>query len=181
MRRLFVMLLLLLPLPALTAEFGTVMLDRSAISFVSKQMGVPVVGAFSRFAAQIRLDPARPEAGQARIDIDLASIDAGSAEANEEVRGKDWFDVRQFPRAVFVSGSVKVLGGGRYETVGKMTIKGKTLEIRAPFTLKQEKDTLILDGAFPLRRLDFGIGTGVWGDTSVVANEVQVKFHFVVK
>ncbi|MDP3482520.1 MAG: YceI family protein, partial [Sulfuricella sp.] len=72
-------------------------------------------------------------------------------------------------------------GGGHFEAFGKMTIKGKTLESRAPFTLKQEKGVLILDGAFPLRRLAYGIGSGVWSDTSVVADEVQVKFHFVLK
>jgi polyisoprenoid-binding protein YceI len=62
-----------------------------------------------------------------------------------------------------------------------MTIKGKTLEARAPFTLKQEKGVLILDGTFPLKRLDYDIGSGVWSDTSVVADEVLVKFHFVLK
>jgi polyisoprenoid-binding protein YceI len=37
-----------------------------------------------------------------------------------------------------------------------------------------------VDGSFPLKRLDYGIGSGVWGDTSVVADEVQVRFHLVL-
>jgi len=36
---------------------------------------------------------------------------------------------------------------------------------------------LILGGAFPLKRLAYGIGSGVWSDTSMVADEFQVKFH----
>jgi len=163
------------------AEFSTVQLDKSSIAFVSKQMNVPVEGAFKKFAAQIALDPAKPEAGRARIEIDLASIDAGSSDADDEVKGKSWFNVREFPKASFVSSSVKALGGGRFEATGKMSIKGKTLDQRAPFTLKQEKGVLILDGTFPLKRLDYGIGSGIWGDTSVVADEFQVKFHFVLK
>lgn len=162
-------------------ELSAVQLDQSTIAFVSRQMNVPVEGAFKKFSAQIHIDPARPEAGHARIEIDLASIDAGSAEANDEVKSKSWFNTREFPKASFVSSAVKALGGGRFEAFGKMTIKGKTLESRAPFTLKQEKGVLILDGAFPLKRLDYGIGSGVWSDTSVVADEVQVKFHFVLK
>lgn len=163
------------------AEFGTLQADKSTLTFVSKQMGVPVEGTFRKFTAQIRVDPAKADAGHAQIDIDLNGIDAGSAEANDEVKGKSWFNVREFPKASFVSSSVKALGGGRFEASGKMTLKGKTIDMRAPFTLRQEKDVLTLDGTFPLKRLDFGIGSGVWSDTSVVADEVQVKFHFILK
>ena len=181
MIRLFTTLALLAAGLAHGAEFSSMQPDKSTIAFVSKQMSVPVEGAFRKFAAQIHLDPAKPEAGRALIEIELASIDAGSVEANDEVKGKSWFNVREFPKASFVSSSVKALGGGRFETSGKMTIRGKTLEARAAFTLKQEKGVLILDGTFPLKRLDYGIGSGAWSDTSVVADEVQVKFHFVLK
>ena len=181
MIRLLAILSLLSSSFAYGAELSAVQLDQSSIAFVSRQMNVPVEGAFKKFGAQINIDPVRPETGRARIEIDLASIDAGSTEANDEVKSKSWFNTREFPKASFVSSAVKALGGGRFEAVGKMTIKGKTLESRAPFTLKQEKGVLILDGAFPLKRLDYGIGSGVWSDTSVVADEVLVKFHFVLK
>lgn len=181
MIRLFTALALLTFGAANAAEFAALQADKSALTFVSKQMGVPVEGAFRKFTAQIRIDPARPETGHARIDIDLTGIDAGSAEADDEVKGKSWFNVREFPKASFVSNSVKALGGGRFEAGGKMTIKGKTVEMRAPFILRQEKGVLILDGTFPLKRLDYGIGSGVWGDTSVVADEVLIKFHFTLK
>ena len=181
MIRLLAILSLLASSFAYGAELSAVQLDKSSIAFVSRQMNVPVEGAFKKFTAQINIEPARPENGRARIEIDLASIDAGSTEANDEVKSKSWFNTREFPKASFVSSAVKALGDGRYEAIGKMTVKGKTLESRAPFTLKQEKGVLILDGAFPLKRLDYGIGSGVWSDTSVVADEVLVKFHFVLK
>lgn len=180
MMQLFSLLLLLTAGVAQAAEFGMLQADRSTIAFVSKQMNVPVEGTFRKFSAQLALDPARPEGGRAMIEIDLASIDAGSAEANDEVKGKNWFNVREFPKASFSSTSVRSLGAGRYETAGRMSIKGRTLEVRAPFTLRQEKDSLVVDGSFPLNRLDYGIGSGIWSDTSVVADEVQVKFHFVL-
>jgi polyisoprenoid-binding protein YceI len=31
-------------------------------------------------------------------------------------------------------------------------------------------------GSFTIKRLDFRIGDGEWADTSMVANDVQVKF-----
>jgi len=163
------------------AEFSKVQADKSRITFVSKQMGVPVEGAFKKFTAQVRINPAKAEAGKANIEIDLASIDAGGAEANDEVKGKSWFNVAEFPKAVFVSSYVKALGGGKFEANGKMTIKGKSMDMRAPFTLIEDKGVLEVVGEFPLKRLDFGIGSGLWSDTSVVADEVQIKFHLLLK
>lgn len=174
------LLFLLMAGSAQAAEFASLQAEKSTIAFVSRQMNVPVEGAFRKYSAQIVIDPAKPEAGHVQIEIDLASIDAGSTEANEEVKGKSWFNVRDFPRASFSSASIRSLGVGRYETGGKLSIKGKLQDIRAPFTLRQEKDNLFLDGSFLLKRLDYGIGSGVWSDTSVVADEVQVKFHFVL-
>lgn len=172
--------LLLTTSPASGAEFTVLRPQQSIISFVSKQMGVPVEGGFRKFTARIAVDPARPEAGTARIDIDLASIDTGSAEADAEVAGKAWFDTKNHPTASFVSGSIKQPGKGRYEALGKLTIKGKTLDVRAPFTLKQNADTLVIDGMFPIKRLDYGIGSGIWGDPDTVADEVQIRFHFTL-
>ena len=36
-------------------------------------------------------------------------------------------------------------------------------------------------GSFTLKRLDFNVGGGDWGDPSIVANEVQVKFKLALK
>ena len=77
MIRLLAILAMLASSFAYGAELSTVQLDKSSIAFVSKQMNVPVEGVFKKFTAQINIDPARPEAGHARVEIDLARIDAG--------------------------------------------------------------------------------------------------------
>ncbi len=176
----FLGLLAALPLVAAAAEFNAVQVDKSRVAFVSKQMGVPVDGNFRKFSAQIALDPARPEAGRARIEIELASIDAGSSEANDEVKSRNWFNTREFPTAKFVATGVKALGNGHFEAKGQMTIKGKTREVVAPFSYRMENADAVIEGAIPLMRLQYGIGEGVWSDTATVADEVQVKFRFTV-
>ena len=170
----------LLPLAATAAEFNVVQADKSQIAFVSKQMGVPVEGRFKKFAAQVAFDPAKPETGRAQIEIDLASIDAGSAEANDEVKGKGWFNTREFPTAKFVATGVKAIGGGRFEARGQMTIKGRTREVVAPFAYKADGANAVIEGSIPVMRLQYGIGEGMWSDTGTVADEVQVKFRFTV-
>lgn len=167
-------------LPASAGEFGTVQLDKSRITFVSKQMNVPIDGRFTKFNAQIAFDPAKPEAGRAQIEIDLNSIDAGSDDANVEVKRKAWFDTRNFPTAKFVSSGVKLLGSGRFEATGKMTIKGRTHDVVAPFTFKQDGNGGRFDGSFTVKRLQYAIGEGPWADTSTVADEVVIRFSIVV-
>ena len=148
MKYLLMIPLLLAASPAPGAEFTVLRPQQSSITFVSKQMGVPVEGNFRKFAARIAVDPARLESGSAHIDIDLASIDTGIAEADVEVAGKAWFDTKNHPVASFVSGSVKPSGKDRHEVLGKLSIKGRSLDVKAPFTLKQNADTLIIDGTF---------------------------------
>jgi polyisoprenoid-binding protein YceI len=152
---------------------------KSTITFVSKQMNVPVQGKFGRFSIQLAFDAAKPSEGRVQVELDLASIDTGSEEANDEVKSKGWFDVKNYPTARFVSSTVRSLGSGRYELAGKLTIKGRIKDVVAPFTftLTPAGQEAVFDGAFVLKRLDYGIGEGVWSDTDTVANEVQVKFH----
>jgi polyisoprenoid-binding protein YceI len=151
--------------------------DKSTITFVSKQMNVPVEGKFGKFSVRLAFDAAKPNEGRVQVELDLASIDTGSEEANDEVKSKEWFDVKNHPTARFVSSAVKSLGPGRYELAGKLTIKGRTRDVVAPFTFKPAGQGAVFDGAFVLKRLDYAIGEGVWSDTDTVANEVQVKFR----
>lgn len=160
-------------------QFNQMLSDKSSISFSYKQMNVPLDGKFKKFVAQLDFDPAKPEAAQAKFDIDLASIDTGSSDGDEEVAGKDWFNAKAFPTAKFVSTGVKALGANRFEVQGKLTIKGKTLPVTAPFTFKPDAALAMFDGSFTIKRLDYAIGEGEWADVSTVANEVQIKFHIV--
>ena len=157
-------------------EYNQVQADKSRIGFGYKQMGVAMDGKFKKFASQLSFDPAQPANAKATIDVDLASVDTGTSEANAEVAGKPWFNTKAFPTAQFVSSSVKPLGGNRFEVAGQLTIKGKTQPVVAPTTVTVQGDQATFDGSFVIKRADFAIGEGDWADFSVVANEIQVKF-----
>lgn len=162
---------------AQAVEYGTV--QSTQVTFVSKQMGVAVEGGFKKAVAQIAFDPAKLTVARAQVDIDMASIDAGSKEADDEVKGKNWLAVAANPKASFVAASVKSLGGNRYEALGKLTIKGKSRDVTAPFTVTPNANGAVFDGSFVLKRAEFGIGEGVWADFDTVANEVQIRFRVV--
>jgi polyisoprenoid-binding protein YceI len=170
---------LALALPAQAVEFKQFQPAKSSLSFVSKQMNVPVEGQFKSFRSTIVFDPAKPAAAKAELEIDMTSIDAGSKDANDEVAGRVWFNSKAFPTAKFVAVSVKPLGNNRYEVAGKMTIKGKTLDLTTPVTVRQDGNAATFEGSLVIKRADYGIGEGIWADFGTVANEVQIKFRLV--
>lgn len=177
MRNIFFTAALCAAFSAQAVEYTQVQTDKSAISFTYQQMGVAVDGKFKRFSSQMNFDPAKPAVAKASFEVELASVDTGAAEGDQEVAGKSWFNTSAFPRASFVSSAVKPLGGNRYEVAGKLSIKGKTQEIVIPATFTPQGNSGIFDGAFTLRRADFSIGEGSWAKFDIVANEVKLKFR----
>lgn len=172
--------IVLATLPALAATAQRIVPDKSYIRFVTKQMNVPVEGRFRKFEGSVAFDPAKPEATQADFEVELASIDLGTADGDTEAKRKPWLDVEAFPRARFVASTVKALGPGRYEAAGALTIKGISQNIVAPFTLAESAGLRTIEGQFPLKRLQFRIGDGPWADTETVADEVLVRFRFAI-
>lgn len=153
---------------------------QSEIAFVSKQMGVPVEGKFRKFDAQVSLDPKRPEGGNVALTIDVGSASLGVPETDAELPKAPWFNALRFPQASFQSSTIKSLGSGKFEVKGVLNIKGNTRELVVPVALAQQGAASIATGSFAIRRLDFKIGEGEWADTSMVANDVQVKFKLAL-
>ncbi|MDR5770526.1 YceI family protein [Caballeronia sp. LP006] len=153
--------------------------SKSSVTATSKQMNVPTDGKFNKFTAQISFDPAKPAAGSANITIDTGSYDLGDDDYNKQVRGKEWFDAATYPTATFVSSAIAPAGGNQYKVTGKITIKGKSQTVTVPVTITQQGATETFDGSLPIKRNQFDIGTGEWKDTSVVADDVVIKFHIV--
>jgi polyisoprenoid-binding protein YceI len=165
--------------PAAGAQ--TVVPAQSEISFVSKQMGVPVEGKFKKWTAQISFDPKKPEAGKVSFSIDTGSASFGAPETDAEVPKPAWFNVAKFPQASFQSGAIKASGNNRYDVSGKLTIKGAVHDVVVPVTLAPGAGGQgSASGSFTIKRLDFKIGEGEWSDTSMVANEVQVRFKLAL-
>ena len=149
---------------------------QSEISFSVKQMGVPIEGRFRKFDAQLAFDPKQPQAGKVTIAIDTSSATFGIAETDAELPRAPWFDTAKFPQATFQSSAIKAAGPARFEVAGKLAVKGSARDVVVPVALAQAGGVTTATGAFTIRRLDFKIGEGEWTDTSMVANDVVVKF-----
>ncbi len=171
---------LLLAFPAFAQAPQKLVAGKSQIRFAFQQMGVSVEGRFRKFDASVSFDPRKPDKTRAAFEVELGSIDMGSVEGETEARRKPWLHVDSFPRATFVAASVESAGPGKFVASGPLTIKGATQAITAPFTVTDAGGMRTVEGQFPLRRLQFRIGEGAWSDTDTVADEVTVRFRFVI-
>jgi polyisoprenoid-binding protein YceI len=173
--------IVLLALLAPCAGAQPVLYDKSEIRFVSKQMGVDVEGRFRKWKATVDIRPDDLAQSRAELDIDLASIDLASEEAETELRRKDWFDTARFPVAQFKSSAIKASGSDRYDVAGRLTLKGATRDMVIPVQVRKDAaGNTIAEGQFVLKRFAFNIGDGPWSDPSVVADDVLVRVRIVL-
>ena len=153
---------------------------QSEVQFTARQMGVPLEGHFKKFDAQVSFDPAKLATSKIVFTVDTGSATMGSHETDAELPKATWFNVPQFPQATFQSSAIKALGAGKFEVTGKLSIKGMARDVVVPVTLVQNGATTLATGALPLKRLAFKIGENEWADTSMVADDVQVKFKLAL-
>ncbi len=174
-------LLLFFALQLGSAHAAAIDASKSSVTATFKQIGVEVTAKFKTLHGAIDFDPANPANGKAQIAVALSDFDLGEAEYNQELQKKAWFDAAQFPQATFVSNSIKAAGAGKLLVQGKLSIKGKVLDVTVPVAYKQEGKTQSFEGALPIKRLYFNIGEGEWKDTDTLADEVTIKFNVVTE
>ena len=161
---------------AQAVEYKSIQIDKSSVTFGYQQMGVSMDGKFKKINAQLNFDPAKLASAKAVIDIDLASVDTGSDEADHELVGKTWFNVASYPKASFELQQIKSTGPNQFEATGQLNIKGKSVVVKAPLKYAAQGATGVFTGSFVIHRADFGIGDGPWSKFDVVANDIQVRF-----
>jgi len=169
---------------ALTAAFvaaaagdPTIDAAKSSITATFRQENVPVDAPLKKFNGRIDYNPAQPGAAKAALEVDTGSLDIGSPDYNAEVAKKEWMDSGTYPKASFISTSVKPGAPGHLDATGTFTMKGKTQTLTVPVTISKSGTATVFDGTFEISRAAFGIGAKEWND--VVDDKVKVHFHLV--
>ncbi len=160
----------------------TVVHDKSAITFKPTQLGSAFTGHFGVFAATIAFSPDDLAHSHVMIDVHMSTATTGAPDRDANLMSGEWFNVAQFPDAVFTSTAFHKVGKDAFAADGTLTIKGVSVPVRLPFRLDIKAGThgeqvATADGAVTLDRTAFNIGTGRWKSADVIANQVPVQFH----
>lgn len=104
--------------------------SHTSVGFTVRHLMVTKVrGSFEKVSGTVKYDPNEPEKIVIDATIDAASINTGEAKRDEHLRSPDFFDVAKHPTLTFKSKKAKVLGKGKLEVIGDLTIRGVTKEV----------------------------------------------------
>lgn len=139
----------------------------ASINFSIKHLGYSVLtGRFDKFDGEFTYDPAKPEASTINVTIDTTSINSNHAERDKHLRSADFLNVDKFPKATFVSKSIKVDADDKdeFDIIGDLTLNGVTKSV----TIEVEK---VGEGKDPWG----GYRAGFSGDTEIKLKDFNIK------
>ena len=119
--------------------------DHTSVSFKIRHLFSNTQGVFKNFEGTIEYDPQKPETWSAAGTIQVDSIDTNSPERDKHLRGKDFFDVEQFPVISFKAGKV-------------LSATEKSAQIEGLLTMHGVQKLVILDV------YAHGVGKDPWGN-----------------
>ncbi len=182
-RHLWFALAMLLTYPASSGAWE-VLNDASSLSFTATQQGASFTGRFDTFSAEVSFDADDPSAGAITGIVAIDSVDTEYAERDDYLRGSDWFDIGRWPEARFVTEEIIATDKpGEFTANALLTLRDQTRPVQMKFTFAKSAndDTWALTGEVALRRLEFGVGQGLWTNTEWVGDAVTINLTLVMK
>ncbi len=169
-------LLLSVSLPAFAADYAQA--PGSTLAFAGTYQGEVFTGRFPGFTTTLSFDPRHLPDARLDVTIPLATATTANPDYDDEMRGDAFFDATQFPRARYTATKFRSLGGDRYAADGVLSLHGASRPVTLTFTWTPGAHP-VLAGKAAVKRLDFGIGAGDWGDTSLIADGIAISTRVV--
>jgi len=165
--------------PVYAAKWRSIPAD-SSLEFVVTFEGAESTGKFEIFNAELGFEAESIDTSSLRVIVDVRSATMSSADLDEAMSEKTWFDSAAYPQADFNSTMFRQTGKQEFLAQGQVSIKGVARELALPLTISIEGDQMELSGKVTLSRVDFGIGTGEWESDSSIAHSVDVRFKLLM-
>lgn len=139
------------------------------------------MGTVSGSTGLIEVDPDDWSRARVQVSVPLDRADLGDAAWNKAVAASNLLDVKDHPRAEFVSTRVMPRGGDHFDVVGQLTLHGVSREVTLAVTFNQLKRhplppfrrTVGFSATTTLSRAAFGIDA--W--PSVIGDAVQLNLQ----
>ena len=149
----------------------------SLIEFHASATFAKVVGVFHSWEADLKIPADNFGDASLVLEIDADSVETGSGLKNQEIKGKNFFAVKEHPQIRFVSKSITPDGDPvKFHMTGELTLRGITNPVSVAVVLRPlENGHRRIDGEFSFNRREFGMTHNV--PFNKVANTVEVTFQ----
>jgi polyisoprenoid-binding protein YceI len=146
--------------------------SNTTIEFVGTKKDGKHTGGFKKITGSYAVDAADPTTGKISVIIDTESLYSDDEKLTGHLKAPDFFSVKKFPEAKFVSSKI-VKDGAKYKVVGTLTLLGKAGEVEIPATITAAG----LVGSTIIDRTKWGMtyGAGKIDDGVALTVKVDVK------
>lgn len=177
------MLSLLMSAPAIQAQSYNIDPGHTYPSFEADHLGLSFWrGKFTKTTGKVVLDRGSSTGGSIDITIEASSIDFGHAKMNENARGKDMFNVEQFPTVTYKSRALKFDGEKLVAVEGDMTLLGvtkpmplKVTHFKCAMHAMLKREVCGVDASARFDRSDYGLSYGVPRFSPEVKLQIQAE------
>ena len=167
-------------LPETSEEFSRENIDvdysKSYLAFKGNLGGIMQhEGKFNDYTVTITLNENSPtdlEKASVSVEIDLTSMETDSDGLTNHLSSADFFDVENFPTAIFTSTSITKKADNMYTVTGDLTLKDVTKGITMEAEITDDYALM----TYTMNRLDFNVG--VEGDKPDAEVPLEIKLMF---
>ncbi len=168
------------PSPAVRAPEREIVIVRegSEVEFFASSTFAKVVGVFQLWNVTFKLNSDTLADSALDLKIVAESVHTGSGFKDKEVKGKNFFNVKEFPEIRFVStGVLPDPDPQKFTMTGNLTLRGVTRPVTVAFDVTSGPDKLQkLKGSFTFNRRDFGMTHNL--PFNKVADTIRVEIEF---
>jgi polyisoprenoid-binding protein YceI len=152
---------------------GTWHADRrqSRVGFAVKTMWglVTVRGGFGSFDGTLEIAPG---SASAELTIDVASLDTGNAKRDEHLRSADFFDAEAHPHVVFEATAITPRDGGGLAIAGDLTVGRRKLRLQLPVEIvRRDQGRLRLSTETSVTREQAGM---TWNKLGMIRGDARL-------
>jgi polyisoprenoid-binding protein YceI len=138
---------------------------------------------FPKMRGSIRLQPDRLDAIDLDVELDAQALTAGDATTLKRLKGKDFFDVENYPAVTFSGHKLNMTGATSATVDGEITARGVTrpVVLQVAFTdppaSANGRDPVLLFARTTINRYDFGMKAygGIVGKKVTIAINVRME------
>lgn len=144
--------------------------DHTNILWYANRMGFSrTIGNFKNFDGVINLNNCNPAESDIYISIDISSISSGVTELDDQLKSRTFFDVDNYPEAIFESTEIAVQEKNMANIKGNFTMLGHTREVILNVRLNKRA----IDPIINQMRVGYSIKTSIqrslWGMNQLLA------------
>jgi polyisoprenoid-binding protein YceI len=134
--------------------------DNTKVTFVGTKPGGKHDGGFKSLTGTATVSGTDITTLKLAVEIDLNSTYTDTEKLTAHLKTPDFFDVKTYPKAKFVSTKI-AKGKDGYTVTGDFTLHGKTKEVSFPANIElTDKGLNLASSAFTINRFDWGVSYG---------------------